>query len=306
MGSLSATVKQELIAAVGAEHVRDDPEALVAYSYDATPLVQAMPDAVVFPGSTEEVAAVLRIASRHGVPVIPRGSGTNLSAGTVPVKGGIVLVLTRLNRILEIDEENLTVTVQPGVITQHLHQAVEARGLFYPPDPGSMRIATIGGNIAECAGGLRGLKYGTTKDYVLGLEAVLMSGEVIRTGGKLVKDVAGYDLTRLLVGSEGTLAVITEATLRLLPKPEHRKVMSALFDDLYGAARRVCHHRPPHYPVHVGVHGSGHGSGRRGLRARRPSHRHRRLPADRARRARSGGGTGPSAHRRHLRGLRRA
>nr|MBO2469691.1 glycolate oxidase subunit GlcD [Bacillota bacterium] len=239
MGSLPATVKRELVTAVGAAHVRDDPEALLAYSYDATPLFQAMPAAVVFPGNTEEVAAVLRIASRHRIPVVPRGSGTNLSAGTVPVEGGIVLVLTRLNRILEIDEENLTATVQPGVVTQHLHEAVEARGLFYPPDPGSMRISTIGGNIAECAGGLRGLKYGTTKDYVLGLEAVLMSGEVMRTGGKLVKDVAGYDLTRLLVGSEGTLAVITEATLRLLPKPEHRKVMSALFDDLYSAARAV-------------------------------------------------------------------
>ncbi|MCL6549097.1 MAG: FAD-binding protein, partial [Alicyclobacillus sp.] len=162
-----------------------------------------------------------------------------LSAGTVPVDGGLVMVMTRMNRILELDEENLTVTFEPGVITADLHRFVEARGLFYPPDPGSMRISTMGGNIAECAGGLRGLKYGVTKDYIIALEAVLANGELLRTGGKNAKDVAGYDLTKLLVGSEGTLAIVTQATARLIPLPESKRTMFATFPTLTASAQAV-------------------------------------------------------------------
>jgi glycolate oxidase len=236
---LTSAVKEELEAIVGKERFLTDSQTRVTHSYDATSGHQYLPDGVIYPVSTEEVSAILRICSRHRIPVVSRGSGTNLSASAVPVKGGLVMVMTRMNRILEIDQENLTATVEPGVITQHLHQAVEKLGLFYPPDPGSMAISTIGGNIALGSGGLRGLKYGTTRDYVLGLEAVLASGDVIRTGGKLTKDVAGYDLTRLLVGSEGTLAVITKAILKLLPKPEYRRVATAFFNRLENAAKAV-------------------------------------------------------------------
>lgn len=179
---LDRAVKRELIAIVGEKYVLDDTEALLTHSYDATPMYQVMPDGVIFPGNTEEVAAVLKVLNRKRIPVVSRGSGSNLSAGTVPVEGGVVMVMTRMNQLLEIDEDNLTATFQPGLITKSLHQAVEERGLFYPPDPGSMVVSTLGGNIAECAGGLRGLKYGTTKDYIIGLEAVLASGEIIKTG----------------------------------------------------------------------------------------------------------------------------
>lgn len=193
------------------------------YSYDAAPQLQAMPDAVIAPRCADDVSRILAICSRHDIPIVPRGSGTNLCGGTCPSEGGLVLLFKHMNRILEIDEENLTATVQPGVITQDMIHAVERKGLFYPPDPSSMKISTIGGNINENSGGLRGLKYGVTRDYVLGLEAVLASGDIIRTGGKLTKDVAGYDLTRLFVGSEGTLGIVTEATLKLVPKPETKK-----------------------------------------------------------------------------------
>ncbi|QKG83758.1 FAD-binding protein [Kroppenstedtia pulmonis] len=236
---LPDNVRKKLIEIVGEDYFRDDPQTCISYSYDATPLYQAMPEGVVFPGSTEEVRQIMKVASHYQLPIVGRGSGSNLSADTVPSQGGLVMVMTRMNRILEIDQENLTATVQPGVLTQDLHQAVEQIGLFYPPDPSSMQVSTLGGNIAECSGGLRGLKYGTTKDYVLGLEAVLPNGEVLRTGGKLYKDVAGYDLTKLLVGSEGTLAIITEAILKLIPLPEHRRAMTAHFTDLETAAQTV-------------------------------------------------------------------
>lgn len=230
---------EQLRSIVGYDRIRTDLEARVTHSYDATPLFQCMADGVIYPQSTEEVQAILRVAHQYQFPIVTRGSGTNLCAATVPSAAGLVMVMTRMNQILEIDEKNLTATVQPGVLTKQLHQAVESIGLFYPPDPGSMNISTIGGNIALNSGGLRGLKYGTTKDYVLGLEAVLPTGEMIRTGGKLAKDVAGYDLTRLLVGSEGTLAIITEATLKLLPKPEDRRVMTAFFPTMEKAAETV-------------------------------------------------------------------
>lgn len=236
---LDSKVREQLLNVTGDKGFRDDPESLVTHSYDATPMVQAMPDAVMYPENTEQVSAILKIANEHRVPIVGRGAGTNLCGGTVPVEGGIVLVMTRMNRLLEIDQENLTATVQPGLNTKQFHTALEELGLFYPPDPSSMVISTLGGNIMECAGGLRGLKYGTTKDFVLGMEAVLPSGEIIRTGGKLYKDVAGYDLTKLLVGSEGTLAVLTEATLKLLPAPKYKKTMLAMYKDIHAAARTV-------------------------------------------------------------------
>jgi glycolate oxidase len=202
-------------------------------------MLQSLPDAVVYPETTAEVQSILRLANEHRIPIVPRGAASNLCGGTVPVQGGIVVAMSRMNMLLELDTDNLTATVQPGLNTKKFHQEVERRGLFYPPDPSSMVISTLGGNIMEGAGGLRGLKYGTTKDYVIGLEAVLPSGEMIRTGGKLYKDVAGYDLTKLLVGSEGTLALITEATLKLLPAPGVRQTMLVAFADIYGAARSV-------------------------------------------------------------------
>jgi len=235
---INQSAREALIRILG-EHYKDDPQTLVTHSYDGTPMQQALPDAVVYPESTQQVSAIMRVLHEHRIPLVSRGSGTNLCGGTVPVQGGVVMVMHRMNRILEVDLENLTATVQPGVNTKQFSLHVEELGLFYPPDPSSMAVSTIGGNIAECSGGLRGLKYGTTKDYVLGLEAVLANGEVIRTGGKLTKDVAGYDLTKLLVGSEGTLAVITEAILKLIPRPTHKKTMLAMYKDIYGAARTV-------------------------------------------------------------------
>ncbi|GIP32343.1 FAD-binding oxidoreductase [Paenibacillus sp. J2TS4] len=236
---LEQTIRQQLMDIVGAGFFRDDNEALVTHSYDATPMLQAMPDAVMYPETKEQISQILKLANEHRIPIVGRGAGTNLCGGTVPVEGGIVLVMNRMNRLLEVDQDNLTATFQPGLNTKQFHTALEQYGLFYPPDPSSMVISTLGGNIMECAGGLRGLKYGTTKDYVLALEAVLPSGEIIRTGGKLYKDVAGYDLTKLLVGSEGTLAVITEATVKLLPAPKHKQTMLAMYKDIHAAARTV-------------------------------------------------------------------
>jgi glycolate oxidase len=236
---LDSQIKKQLRDIVGENHYKDDPEALITHSYDGTPMLQSMPDGVIYPADTSQVSAIMKVLSQHRIPVIGRGSGTNLCGGTVPVQGGVIMVMHRMNAILEVDMLNLTATVQPGIITKQFIEHIEQLGLFYPPDPSSMAISTIGGNIAECSGGLRGLKYGTTKDYVLGLEAVLASGEIIRTGGKLVKDVAGYDLTKLLVGSEGTLAIVTEATLKLVPPPKYKKTMLAMYKDIYDAARTV-------------------------------------------------------------------
>ena len=233
---ISEAIKSQFEQFVGKENVEVSKAALLAYSYDATPGFQSMPNCIVSPRNANEVAAVVKLCNEHKIPIVPRGSGTNLSAGTTPLKGGVVLLFKHMDRIIEIDEENLTMTVQPGVITAHIIAAAEKIGLFYPPDPGSMHISTIGGNINENAGGLRGLKYGVTRDYVMGLEIVLPNGEIIHTGGKLAKDVAGYDLTRLFVGSEGTLGVVTAATLKLIPKPETKKTMLALFDDLETSA----------------------------------------------------------------------
>ena len=224
---------------VGANYCLHETHDLYAYSYDATPLFQAMPDLVLMPACTEEISAIMKLAQEHRIPIVSRGSGTNLCGGTVPLEGGIILNMLRMNGMREIDQENLTCTFGPGIITAKVHEQVEALGLFYPPDPGSMKISTMGGNVSECAGGMRGLKYGVTKDYILGLEAVLPGGEVIKVGGKSAKDVAGYDITKLLVGSEGTLACITEITAKLLPLPETKQTMVVYFNTLTSAALSV-------------------------------------------------------------------
>ena len=219
--------------------VRDSAEDLMAYSYDGTAGLQASPVAIVFPEDVAQVSAVMKFALQHQTPVVTRGSGTGLSGGSVPVDGGIVLCLTRMNRILEVDAENLTLLAESGAITSDVSKAAESAGLFYPPDPGSMKISTIGGNVAENSGGLRGLKYGVTRDYVMGLEVVLPGGEILWTGSKCVKDVAGYTLRDLFIGSEGTLGVITKVLLNLVPPPAARKTMMAVYDDMENAARTV-------------------------------------------------------------------
>ncbi len=223
---------------VGAGHVLLDEENRAAYGADA--LERGRPaDLVVRPGTTAQVAALVRLCHDARIPLTPRGAGTGYTGGAVPTAGGVVLALDRLDRILEIDAPNLLAVVQPNVVTGVLQAAVEAAGLFYPPDPASLDRSAIGGNVAECAGGPRAFKYGTTRHYVLGLEAVLPTGEVIRTGGKSVKNVVGYDLTQLLVGSEGTLAVVTEVTLRLVPRPAAARTLRAVFPDVETAVGAV-------------------------------------------------------------------
>ena len=232
-------IGRDLGRIVGAANVEVRPAALVPYRTDATFGFSGDPYAVVRPGDVEQVSRVLAWASRHGVAVVPRGAGTSLAAGAVPIRGGIVLALTRMNRIVSIDPVDLTAVVQPGVTTQDLAHAAAEHGLHYPPDPGSQRVSTLGGNVATNAGGLHGLKYGNTGGYVLGVQAVLADGEVIRAGGRLLKDVAGYDLVRLLTGSEGTLAVLTEMTLALRPAPAASTTGLAYFADLRSASDAV-------------------------------------------------------------------
>ena len=235
---ITASFQESIASIVGADHVRTDDQSRIAYGTDA--LKRGKPaDVVVLPGNTGEVAAVARLCNAERVPLIPRGAGTGYTGGAVPLLGGVVLSLERMNRILEIDESNLVAVVEPNVITGDLQAAVERVGLFYPPDPASLNQSVIGGNVAECAGGPRAFKYGTTKQYVLGLEAVLPTGEVIETGGKVVKNVVGYDLTHLLVGSEGTLAIITKIILRLIPKPPLQATLRASFEDVDAAVAAV-------------------------------------------------------------------
>ena len=230
-----------LVGIVGREGVitQEDEVGLLVYGRDETEDWQYRPEVAVRPRTTEEVAAILRHASARRLPVTPRGAGTGLSGGALPVFGGIVLSLARMDRILEIDAGNRMARVQPGVINQVLQEAVGRHGLYYPPDPASWGSCQLGGNIAENAGGPHAVKYGVTKDWILSLEAVRADGEVFRTGGKLRKDVAGYNLTQLLVGSEGTLAIVTEAVVRLIPRPTQRRTLVAPFDDLDTAARAM-------------------------------------------------------------------
>ena len=235
---ISNTVIEAIKKIVGDENVLTSKEERLCYAYDSTPNA-FLPDLVVRPGSTAEVQSIVRLANEHRFPLIPRGTGTGLSGGSLPVMGGVVVDLTRMNKILEIDEENLVAVVEAGVITYKLQEEVEARGLFYPPDPGSLKTSTIGGNVAENAGGPRAFKYGVTRDYVLGLEVVTPEGEIVSVGGKTVKSVTGYDLIRLYTGSEGTLGIITKIYLRLIPKPEAKKTMMVSFPRLDDAARSV-------------------------------------------------------------------
>lgn len=229
----------QLTTLVGSDVVRSDAVSLQAYSRDATPMFEGLPEVIVAPRNTQEVSKIVKFAHDTKTPIIARGAGSNLCAATVPLNGGIVMSMTNMNKVLEVSKSEIIAIVQPGVTNLDLDQLVEKEGLRFVPDPGSRNVSTIGGNVATSAGGLRGLKYGTTRNYILGLEAVLGTGEIIRTGGRLVKDVAGYDVTRLLVGSEGTLAVFTEITVALAPRPEASKYGVAYFEDLAAAADAV-------------------------------------------------------------------
>ncbi|MBI5047926.1 MAG: FAD-binding protein [Deltaproteobacteria bacterium] len=234
----SKSIIKELTHIVGKDNIRIDKEDLICYSYDATNQ-KFLPDAVVFPQNASEISLILRMANNEGFSVVPRGAGSGFSGGSLPVEGGVVVSLERMNKILRIDTDNLIAEVEPGVVTGEFQWAVEDLGLFYPPDPSSLKFCTIGGNVAECAGGPRAVKYGVTKDYVLGLEIVLPTGEIINTGAQTLKGVVGYDLTRLMVGSEGTLGIVTKIILKLLPLPEATKTMLAVFSDMRDAAAAV-------------------------------------------------------------------
>lgn len=209
-----------------------------AYSYDAS-FGEYLPDIIVQPEDKYEVADIIKSANKHSFPVYPRGSATSLSGGSLAVHGGLILDMSKFKRKLVVDPENLLAVVSPSVITSDLHRKVEDNGLFYPPDPSSSHVSTIGGNLLENSSGPKGLKYGTTKEYVIGLEVVTPTGEIIRTGGKTVKNVTGYDLTRLIVGSEGTLGVVTEATLRLIPKPQTRQTLLATFEHFIDSGKAI-------------------------------------------------------------------
>jgi glycolate oxidase len=235
---LNREIIVKLTAIVGSGNIATDPQDLICYSYDATQ-AEYRPDAVVHPANAEEISEIIRLANQAGFPVFPRGAGSGFSGGSLPKSGGIVLVTTRMNRILRIDTDNLIAEVEPGVVTEDLQKAVEKLGLFYPPDPASLKFSTLGGNVAENAGGPRAVKYGCTKDFVMGLEVVLPTGAVIRTGGETYKGVVGYDMTKLLCGSEGTLGIITKIIFKLLPYPDSKKTMLAIFDSIEGAAKAV-------------------------------------------------------------------
>ncbi len=238
-GRITPSLLEELRAIAGAGQVLDDAETIALCSRDETEDLSFPPEVVVKPVTTEQVSGIMKLASRERIPVTPRGAGTGLSGGALPVRGGICLSLEKMNRIVEIDRENLMAVVEPGVVTEVLQNEVEKLGLYYPPDPASRGSCMIGGNIAENAGGPHAVKYGVTKDWVTGLEAVLPDGTVFTTGGKLRKDVSGYNLTQLLVGSEGTLAIVTRIVLRLIPMPAHRRTMVACFDEVEAAAKAV-------------------------------------------------------------------
>ncbi len=236
---ISPDTMEEIARIVGRENLLTSTEDLEAYSHDEVAELRHAPEAVARVTTAEQVSRVLRLAGDRGFPVTPRGAGQGLSGGAVPVHGGLVLSLELMDEILEIDEDNLIVTVQPGVVTANIQTEVEKRGLFYPPDPASQDSCTIGGNIAENAGGPHAIKYGVTRDYVRGLEAVLPSGKIVFLGGKVMKNVTGYDLIQLIIGSEGTLAVVTKILLRLLPLPAERIDLLVPFADFTAAARTV-------------------------------------------------------------------
>jgi glycolate oxidase len=236
---MNPSTTEKIKSIVGINNYTDREEDKLCYSYDATPIFQQLPKAIVFPENEEQISQLVKLANEEKFNIVPRGAGTGLSGGAIPVENSIVIVMTRWNKILEIDPLNLTATVQPGVVTAHLQNDVEKIGLFYPPDPGSINVCTLGGNVANNAGGLRGLKYGVTKNYVLGTEMILPTGELLKTGGKNYKDVAGYNLRDFIVGSEGTLGIITKILLKLIPKPQEAITIIAYFDKLLDSAKAV-------------------------------------------------------------------
>lgn len=233
------SIVRRLTEIAGPKAVFFDEDTLAIYSKDETMGLSHRPEIVVKPGTAEEILEIMRLANLENIPLTPRGKGTGLSGGAVPIYGGIVLSCERMEKILDIDHDNLMVVTEPGIITGELQKAVEAEGLFYPPDPASLASCSIGGNVAEGAGGSRAVKYGTTKDYVNGLEVVLPSGERISTGGKVVKDVTGYNLTQLITGSEGTMAIITRIILRLIPLPKLRRDLLVPYPSIDQAAQTV-------------------------------------------------------------------
>ena len=237
--AFSESALSNLRQIVGRDHVLTEKEDLIPYSFDGTAALQQMPGCVVFAKSPEQTAAILKLARAAKTPVVTRGSGTGLSGGSLPSPDCIVLCLVKMDKILELDRANLTMLVEAGVTTLQVADAAVQAGLLYPPDPGSMKISTIGGNVAENSGGLRGLKYGVTRNYVMGLEVVLPEGELLWTGNKCVKDVAGYSLKDLFIGSEGTLGIITKVLLKLIPKPAARKTLIATYSQMDHAAQTV-------------------------------------------------------------------
>ena len=233
------TAAADLTAMLGAERVLTEPEHLAVYGFDGTATLHGNAGCVVFPLTTGEVAEIVKYAAAKKAPIVTRGSGTGLSGGSVPCEGCIVLCLVRMDRILELDRKNLTVLVEAGVVTLAVSELADSVGLLYPPDPGSMKISTIGGNVAENSGGLRGLKYGITRDYVMGIEVVLADGQIVFFGNKCVKDVAGYSMKDIFIGSEGTLGIITKILLKLVPKPKAKKTLLATFARMDAAAETV-------------------------------------------------------------------
>lgn len=236
---IGAGLKREFESILGKENVFDDEADRLTYSYDAAVLEPVPPSLVLKPTDSEGLGRVIRLCNENSLPVTVRGAGTNLSGGTIPKPEGVVILTNSLSKILEINEEDMYAIVQPGVVTAKLAAAVESRGLFYPPDPGSQAVSTLGGNVAENAGGLRGLKYGVTRDYVMGLNFFDVNGEIVKTGSRTVKCVTGYNLAGLMVGSEGTLGVFNEIILKLIPIPAARKAMMANFDDIGKASETV-------------------------------------------------------------------
>ncbi|MFO7801782.1 MAG: FAD-linked oxidase C-terminal domain-containing protein [Desulfovermiculus sp.] len=235
---ISEPVLNELTDILGPQRCLHRKEDLITFSYDAH-TDESLPDAVLFPGSTAEVSKILQLAGEHGLPVTARGAGTSICGAPIPLAHGLVLSFTKMDSILEVDTRNRYAVVQPGVVNADLQKALAPEGFFYPPDPASLSVSTIGGNVAQNAGGPRCLKYGVTSDYILGLEAVLANGQVLRCGSKNVKDVTGYDLKSLFCGSEGTLGIVTEITLRVVPLPEAHRTILAIFSDLENTANTV-------------------------------------------------------------------
>jgi glycolate oxidase len=236
---MKTDIVSELSTRFPPEAIVTQPEEMLAYSYDRAPVLRQLPKAVLMVSSREEVATILALAAKHGTPVVTRGSGAGLNGRSVPVESSIVLCTARMNRILELDTDNLTMMVEPGVTNNEVALRADAVGLFYPPDSGPMKVSTLGVSVSENAGGLRGLKYGVTRDYVMGLEVVLATGEIFFTGNKCVKDVAGYSLKDIFLGSEEILGIVTKILLKLIPKPAARKTLLAIYERMDEAVATV-------------------------------------------------------------------